>query len=109
MVGECADLVGKSIGEALRARDISVLTLHEGSTVIPNPRDGRLLAADDRLLCFGELEQMRSLVSERRRERGRPTVRPLPEALLPGPEPTRSTVQLPTGEPEVVRASAMAS
>jgi ribosomal protein S6--L-glutamate ligase len=83
VVGECADLVGKSIGEGLRARDISVLTLHQGSKVIPNPRDGRLLEPDDRLLCFGELEGMRSLISERRRQRGRAVVRPLPEELRP--------------------------
>ncbi len=77
VVGECADLVGTSIGVGLRQRDISVLTLHQGSKVIPNPRDDRLLEADDRLLCFGELEGMRSLVSEDRRQRGRPIIRPL--------------------------------
>ncbi len=81
IVRECADLVGSSIGEGLRQRDISVLTLHQGTTVIPNPRDDRVLEPDDRLLCFGELEGMRSLVSERRRRRGRPIVRPLPGDL----------------------------
>ena len=78
VVGECADLVGTSIRDGLRARDISVLTLHEGSRVVPNPRDDRLLEPDDRLLCFGQIEGMRSLVSEQRRKRGRPVVRPLP-------------------------------
>lgn len=78
VVGECADLVGSSIGEGLRQRQISVLTLHQGTTVIPNPRDDRILEPDDRLLCFGEMEGMRSLISERRRRLGRPTVRPLP-------------------------------
>ncbi len=84
VVGECADLVGKSIGEGLRARDISVLTLHQGSKVIPNPRDGRLLEPDDRLLCFGEIEGMRSLISERRRLQGRAVVRPLPNDVAGG-------------------------
>ncbi len=83
VVGECADLVGTSIGDGLRKRDISVLTLHQGSKVIPNPRDERVLEPDDRLLCFGELEGMRSLVSEKRRRRGRPIVRPLPEGPAP--------------------------
>lgn len=94
VVGECADLVGTSIGEGLRQRDISVLTLHQGSKVIPNPRDDRLLEPDDRLLCFGELEGMRSLVSERRRQRGRPTVRPLPEEII-GPQQPEVTASPP--------------
>jgi ribosomal protein S6--L-glutamate ligase len=35
-----ADLVGKKLGESgLRDRDITVLTLHRGTTVIPNPRN----------------------------------------------------------------------
>ncbi len=83
VVGEAAELVGNTIGAGLRARDISVLTLHRGSKVIPNPRDGRVLEADDRLLCFGKMEEMRSLVPERRRRRARPTVRPLPDELVP--------------------------
>ncbi len=33
-----ADLVGKTLGDSgLRDRDITVLTLHRGTTVIPNP------------------------------------------------------------------------
>ena len=94
VVGECADLVGTSIGLGLRQRDIAVLTLHQGSTVIPNPRDDRLLEPDDRLLCFGELEGMRALISERRRQRGRPIVRPLSDPWaktieFPGPDTTK--------------------
>jgi ribosomal protein S6--L-glutamate ligase len=84
VVGECADLVGKTIGETLRERRISVLTLHQGASVLPNPADGRVLEADDRLLCFGQMEAMRALVSERRRRRGRPQVRPLPEHVSGG-------------------------
>lgn len=91
VVGECADLIGTSIGDGLRSRDISVLTLHQGSRVIPNPRDDRLLEADDRLLCFGEMDVMRSLVPEKRRRRGRPVVRPLDDLSLmpthPGGDP----------------------
>ena len=50
-----------TVGE-MRAMDISVLTLHRGNTVIPNPRDIRQLEPEDRLLCFGKLEVLRRLV-----------------------------------------------
>ncbi len=79
IVHEGADLLGKPIdGSGLRQRDITVLTLTRGTTVIPNPRGERILEAEDRLLCFGRLESMRDLVPERRRRRGRPKIRPLP-------------------------------
>ena len=79
IVHEGADLLGERIdGSGLRQRDITVLTLTRGTTVIPNPRGERVLEAEDRLLCFGELESMRDLVPERRRRRARPKIRPLP-------------------------------
>lgn len=64
-------LVGQAIEDSgLRAKDIVVLTLHRGTTVIPNPKGTRVLEADDRLLCFGKLESMRDLVPDRKaRER----------------------------------------
>ncbi|WP_028655022.1 RimK family alpha-L-glutamate ligase [Nocardioides sp. J54] len=63
-----ADLVGKSIGDSgLRDRDISVLTLHRGTVVIPNPFPHHVLEAEDRLLCFGKLEEMRSMIPARRK------------------------------------------
>jgi ribosomal protein S6--L-glutamate ligase len=65
-----ADLVGKTLGESgLRDRDISVLTLHRGTTVMPNPRGNRKLEDGDRLLCFGRLDEMRDLIPARRRRR----------------------------------------
>ena len=71
-VHDGADIVGKTIGESgLRERDITVLTLHRGATVIPNPRESRVLEPADRLLCFGKLEEMRSMVPDRRRKRAR--------------------------------------
>ncbi|MEM9468168.1 MAG: RimK family alpha-L-glutamate ligase [Actinomycetota bacterium] len=72
---------GTTIGE-LREQDISVLTLHRGTTVIPNPRSDRVIEVDDRLLCFGNLEAMRGLVPERRRRRSL-RVQPLPDQPLP--------------------------
>ncbi|WP_370291276.1 cation:proton antiporter regulatory subunit [Nocardioides sp.] len=73
-----ADLVGKTLGESgLRERDITVLTLHRGTTVVPNPFDRHLLQAEDRLLCFGKLEEMRSMIPTRPKRRQR--VKKLPK------------------------------
>ncbi|AWB88806.1 RimK family alpha-L-glutamate ligase [Homoserinimonas hongtaonis] len=73
-----ADLVGKTLGESgLLERDITVLTLNRGTTVIPNPRARQVLQPEDRLLCFGKTEEMRSLNPTRRRAR----VRKLPKKV----------------------------
>jgi ribosomal protein S6--L-glutamate ligase len=73
-----AEQVGKQLGElGLWDRDITVLTLHRGVTVIPNPRKHVVLEAGDRLLCFGKLDEMRSMIPERRRRRAK--VRRLPK------------------------------
>jgi ribosomal protein S6--L-glutamate ligase len=73
-----AELVGKKLGESgLRERDITVLTLHRGTQVIPNPFDRHVLEAEDRLLCFGKLEEMRSMIPERPKRRAR--VKKLPK------------------------------
>jgi ribosomal protein S6--L-glutamate ligase len=81
IVGVGADLVGKRLSESgLDERDISVLTLHRGAAVIPNPRGNTELEAGDRLLCFGRLEEMRSMIPARRRRRAK--VRKLPKDAL---------------------------
>ncbi len=83
-IGETSGLVGTTIEDSgLTSRDITVLTLNRGTRVIPNPRSNRILEADDRLLCFGKLEEMRALVPERRRRRARPEVQPLPSDPIP--------------------------
>lgn len=70
LVQSASDLVGKTLGEsALRDRDITVLTLQRGAAVIPNPKDRHGLQAGDRLLCFGRLEEMRSMIPSRRKRR----------------------------------------
>ena len=67
VVLEASDLVGKALGETgLRERDITALTLHRGTQVIPNPLPSNVLEAGDRLLCFGKLEEMRSMIPSRR-------------------------------------------
>ncbi len=81
-VRDGADLVGSTIAESgLRERDIQILTLGRGTTVIPNPRLDRQLEADDRLLCFGRLEAMRDMIPDRKRRRVR--VKPLPDDPIP--------------------------
>jgi len=79
-----AEQVGKKLGDlGLWDRDITVLTLHRGVTVIPNPRKHVVLQDEDRLLCFGKLDEMRSMIPERRRRRAK--VRKLPKEHLPDP------------------------
>lgn len=69
---------GKTITETeLRHKDINVLTLYRGTTVIPNPRNERQLQADDRLLCFGKLDAMRGLLPPKSQRRRQPKVKDL--------------------------------
>ena len=75
-----SEYVGKTIIDSgLRERDITVLTLYRGTTVIPNPRSHRVLEAGDRLLCFGKLELMRDLIPEKTRRKRQPKARELPD------------------------------
>ncbi len=80
-IPEGSSYCGKTIEEAaLRDSDINVLTLYRGTTVIPNPRASRILEANDRLLCFGKLDAMRSLVPKRTRRRRKPAVQAITES-----------------------------
>lgn len=80
-----AELVGRTLGDSgLRERDITVLTLHRGSVVIPNPFSTHVLEAEDRLLCWGKLEEMRSMIPERPKRR--PRVKKLPKQPIPDNE-----------------------
>jgi len=77
LVHNNGDFVGRSLSESgLGERDITVLTVHRGASVIPNPKRSTVLEAGDRLLCFGKLEEMRSMIPARRRRRTK--VRSLP-------------------------------
>lgn len=83
-----AELSGKTIeNSGLREKDITVLTLNRGSTVIPNPKPKRVLEDGDRLVCFGNLEAMRSLIPERPSRR--PKVKKLPPEAIPSPDDTQ--------------------
>ncbi len=77
-----SEFVGKTIDESgLPELDINVLTLYRGTTVIPNPRLKRTLEPGDRLLCFGKLESMRSMIPEKTRKSRQPRVKHLPDTV----------------------------
>ncbi len=70
LVREDGTFVGHTIADSgLEERDITVLTVQRGTTVVPNPRRSFVLEANDRLLCFGSLEQMRDMIPKRRSRR----------------------------------------
>ncbi|MEL6986059.1 MAG: RimK family alpha-L-glutamate ligase, partial [Actinomycetota bacterium] len=63
LIKEDSGYVGKTLTEAnFPDDDITVLSLLRGAIVVPNPRGDRMLEADDRLLCYGNLERMRALI-----------------------------------------------
>ena len=71
---------GRQDARRLRARRARHHRAHAAPrhrSVIPNPRNGTVLEAEDRLLCFGKLEEMRSMIPERRKRR--PRVKRLPK------------------------------
>ncbi len=88
-IHEGSDLVGKTIdGSGLRDKDIVVLTLNRGKSVISNPKGSRVLEDHDRLLCYGKLDSMRGLVPEKRQRKRKPKVRKLDPELIDSLEDT---------------------
>ncbi len=88
-IPEGSEYVGKAVKESgLRDRDLTVLTLYRGTSVVPNPRSDRVLESGDRLLCFGKLDAMRDLIPAKTRRKRRPKVQDLPE--LPVADETQS-------------------
>jgi ribosomal protein S6--L-glutamate ligase len=70
LVKEDSHLVGKRVSESgLRDQDITVLSLHRDKDVFPNPRESQILEPHDKLLCFGRLESMRSMIPKRKKWR----------------------------------------
>ncbi len=69
-IPEGSELIGKPISESgLKDRDLTVLNLHRGTSVISNPKGTRIIEAGDKLLCYGRLDNMRDLASNRQRKR----------------------------------------
>ncbi|MFK7738107.1 MAG: RimK family alpha-L-glutamate ligase [Pirellulaceae bacterium] len=68
-IPEGSNFIGTSIADmAFADKDINVLTLYRGKTVIPNPKNSRVLEAGDCLLCFGKRENMKSMVPVKTRK-----------------------------------------
>jgi ribosomal protein S6--L-glutamate ligase len=85
-IPEGSHYIGQTIQDSgLREKDINVLTLHRGTTVIPNPKSTRVLEANDRLLCFGKLEAMRELIPPKARKARLPKAQPLDLDEVPAP------------------------
>jgi len=81
-IPEGSKFVGMTISQTkLREQDVNVLTLYRGSKVIPNPKEERMLEANDKLLCFGKLESMRGMVPAKTRRRRSPDIKDLPDSL----------------------------
>ncbi len=81
LIKEDSSYVGKTLEDSgLWEQDITILTLHRLARVIPNPRNAVVLEANDRLLCFGRLDAMRSLIPARRKRRAK--LRELPDEPL---------------------------
>lgn len=82
-VPDGSEWIGSTIEQSgLRERDINVLTLQRGTSVIPNPKGNRDLQAGDRLLCFGRLEQMREMIPAKARKARRPKIKKLKTSEL---------------------------
>lgn len=59
-----SSLAGKTLAAAgLTGEDINVLTLSREGMVKPNPGPNTIIQSGDKLLCFGRLEAMRSLMA----------------------------------------------
>ena len=84
-IPEGSEFIGQTIDESgLPEKDINVLTLYRGSTVVPNPRLKRRLEPGDRLLCFGRLDVLRGMIPEKTRRKRQPAVQELPEQHIDG-------------------------
>ena len=88
-----SELSGKTLAESnLRDKDMVVLTLTRNGKVISNPKGTRLLEVGDRLLCFGPLETMKSLIPPRKKRR----VKKLPPTPLGNIEKEAPTTAWPS-------------
>ncbi|UTW12911.1 RimK family alpha-L-glutamate ligase [Marinobacterium rhizophilum] len=74
--------IGKTITDSgLLEQDINVLTLYRDAKAIPNPKYSRVLQPGDKLLCFGKLDSMRTLVPANTRRKRKPKVKPLDSGI----------------------------
>jgi ribosomal protein S6--L-glutamate ligase len=65
-----SSIAGRTIAETrLRDRDIVILSIHRSGTVIANPKSSRTIEVGDRLLCFGKLEELKTLLPPKARKK----------------------------------------
>nr|MEE4268630.1 RimK family alpha-L-glutamate ligase [Candidatus Krumholzibacteria bacterium] len=83
IIPEGFPLVGMTLKDSgLREKDIVVLTLKRGVSVISNPKISRVIEPGDHLLCYGKVESMRELGIERPKRKRRRKVKKLdPEQI----------------------------
>lgn len=67
-----SEIVGKTVQNAgFREKDIVVMSIKRNKSTISNPKATREILEDDTLLCFGKLENMKSLIVQKRKRRRR--------------------------------------
>jgi ribosomal protein S6--L-glutamate ligase len=82
LIPEGSEMIGKEIRDSgLDDKDIAVLNLHRGTSIISNPKGSRELQAGDKL-CYGRLESMRDLVPEKQKKRRRIKPKKLDQQLI---------------------------
>lgn len=80
LIPEESRYVGQTIsGSGLREKDINALSVHRDGKVFPNPKDDKVLEANDRILCFGKIESMKDLIPDKVRRRRKPKLKDLAE------------------------------
>ncbi|MEZ5988717.1 MAG: RimK family alpha-L-glutamate ligase [Planctomycetota bacterium] len=78
VIPDGSPFVGQTIeGSGLQERDLVLLTLRRGRSVISNPKRSRVLEPEDRLLCYGKMEAMRDLIPDREKRRKERKIRKL--------------------------------
>tara|TARA_E500000318_G_scaffold17776_1_gene18116 strand:+ start:60539 stop:61735 length:1197 start_codon:yes stop_codon:yes gene_type:complete len=83
VIPDGSELVGKPISESLWNRDLTVLNLHRGTTIISNPKSTRILEAGDKVLCYGRLDNMRDLAEKTPKRKRRLKPRKLSASAIP--------------------------
>ncbi|MDR4508101.1 MAG: 30S ribosomal protein S6--L-glutamate ligase [Candidatus Brocadiaceae bacterium] len=67
-----SEMVRKAVQDSgFREKDIVIMSIKRGTTTISNPKSTRELLEGDTLLCFGKLENMKSLIAQKRKRRPR--------------------------------------
>ncbi|MBC2602137.1 RimK family alpha-L-glutamate ligase [Puniceicoccus vermicola] len=77
-IPEGSKFVGSTVADTgLRDLDVVVLMLRRGDKVISNPKGSRVLEANDSLMCYGQVDQMKGLIPDPSPKRRK--LKPLPE------------------------------